>query len=115
MKFLGDETVDYLGIKATPTHQATVRSMFSVGRDIDFDLWVRYVGANSYPLYYGNVEIPAYTALDTRLAWRPMAGVELSLVGKNLLQRQHLETVSDLTFIRHEVERTMYGQVSWAF
>jgi iron complex outermembrane recepter protein len=115
IRFLGDETDTYLGVKATPAHQATVRSLFSIGRDIDLDIWARYVGANSYPLYYGTVEIPAYTALDTRLAWRPMAGVELSLVGKNLLQRHHLETITDLSLVRHETERSLYGQVSWAF
>jgi len=42
-------------------------------------------------------------------------GAEFSLVGKNLLENHHLETVSDLTLIRHEVESSVHGQVSWAF
>ena len=32
--------------------------------------------------------------------------------GANLRQ---LESISQLTVIRHEVERTIYGKVSWAF
>jgi len=115
IRFFGDEDVNYLGIKATPSHQATLRSMFAVGRDLDLDFWGRYVGANRYPLAYGTVNIPAYPELDIHLAWRPMAGVELSLVGRNLLHERHLETASDLSLIRHYVEPSWYGKASWAF
>jgi iron complex outermembrane receptor protein len=87
----------------------------ALGRDVDLDLWVRYVGANRYPLRTSTVNIPAYATADIRLAWRPMAGVELSLVGQNLLEKRHLETISDQTAARHEVERTVYGKVAWAF
>ena len=113
--FFGDGLNNSLMVKATPNHQATLRSMFALGRDVDFDLWGRYVGANLYPLFAGDVQIPAYFTLDARLAWRPMPGVELSLVGQNLLAQRHLEAVSDLTVVRHDVERTVYGKVSWAF
>jgi len=44
-----------------------------------------------------------------------MAGLELSLVGQNLLEQRHLETITDLTVVRHEVERSVYGKVTWAF
>lgn len=115
IEFLGSGKENSLGVKATASHQATLRSMFAVTRDVDFDLWGRYVGANTYPLLSGIAEIPAYFTLDARLAWRPVAGVELSLVGRNLLEGRHLETVSDLTEVTHEVERSVYGKVSWAF
>ena len=115
IRFFGDDAVTYLAFKATPAHQATLRSMFTLGRNLDLDLWTRYVGASRYPRGFSIDRVPAYAALDARLAWRPLAGVELSLVGKNLLQTRHLETFSDLNQISHEVERTMYGKVSWAF
>ena len=115
IRFFGDGVEDSLVVKATPEHQATLRSQLAIGRDIDLDLWGRYVGANSYPSFMKSVHIPAYTTLDIRLAWRPLAGVELSLVGQNLLERRHIETVSDLSDVRHEVERTVYGKVAWAF
>ncbi len=67
------------------------------------------------PLVAGNVHIPAYVTMDARLAWRPMTGVELSVVGQNLIEQRHIETVSDQTVIRHEMERTVYGKVTWAF
>ena len=115
IEYLGVGAENSLGVKATPNHQATLRSMFALGRHVDFDLWARYAGDNSYPLLSGIAYIPAYATMDARLAWRPVAGVELSLVGRNLLSARHLETVSDLTEVRHEVERTVYGKASWAF
>lgn len=115
IRFSGDGIKDSQAIKATPSHQATLRSMMALGRDVDFDIWTRYVGDNRYPLVTGSVEIPAYVTVDVRLAWRPLAGLELSLVGQNLLDRRHLETVSDFTVARHEVERTIYGKVTWNF
>jgi len=115
IRFFGNNVYDSQAAKATPTHQATLRSMLAIGRDIDFDLWARYVDDNRYALDSGVLVIPAYIALDSRLAWRPMAGVELSVVGQNLLTNRHLETASDLTVIRHEVGRSVYGKVIWAF
>ena len=116
IRFFGDGARnDSLGAKATPSHQATLRSMLALGRDVDLDLWARYVGDNYYELAPGPVYIPAYVTLDCRLAWRPLAGVELSLVGQNLLDQRHIETISDQSPVRHEIERTVYGKVAWAF
>jgi iron complex outermembrane receptor protein len=35
--------------------------------------------------------VPSYNRLDIRVAWKPLQGLELSLVGKNLLQASHKE------------------------
>ncbi|HXE97900.1 MAG TPA: TonB-dependent receptor [Dongiaceae bacterium] len=116
--FFGDGVDDSAAVKATPSHQATLRSMLALGRDVDLDLWARYVGANRYPLFTNTtqiVQIPDYVALDVRLAWRPVAGVELSVVGQNLLESRHLETISDQSVVRHEIARSVYGKVTWAF
>ena len=115
IRFFGVGVEDSAAVKATPTNQATLRSMMALGRYVDFDLGPRYVGDSRYPLTSGTVLIPAYFTMDARLAWRPIAGVELSLVGQNLLTQHHLETITDQTAVRHEIERTVYGKVSWAF
>jgi len=119
IRFFGDGVQNSQAIKATPAHQATLRSMMALGRDVDLDLWTRYVGNNRFPLFAGTAltaaQIPAYVTLDVRLAWRPIAGVELSVVGQNLVEQRHLETVSDQNVVRHEIERTIYGKVTWAF
>ena len=117
IRFFGEDIDRSQAAKATPAHQATLRSMLALGRDVDFDIWTRYVGENSYPQRAGGVtlRIPAYVTTDARLAWRPRAGVEISLVGQNLLEKRHLETASDMSLSGHEVERTVYGKVAWAF
>jgi iron complex outermembrane recepter protein len=61
-----------------PSHTAQLRSSFALAQDKDLDLFVRKVGALDNPA------VPAYTAIDARLAWRPRRDMELSLVGNNL-------------------------------
>ncbi len=86
-----------------PRHTLLVASRFDIGRRVDFDLMLRRVGE----LAAG--EVPAYTGLDARLAWRPRGPVELAAVGQNLLQPHHRE------FAAQEVEarRGIYGTVTW--
>ncbi|GFO60490.1 TonB-dependent receptor [Geomonas silvestris] len=115
IEFSGAGADNSLANRATPAHQGTLRSQVNLGRDIDLDLWARYAGRNSYPLLTGSVQIPAYLTMDLRLAWRALPGLELSLVGQNLLEERHLESVSDLSVARHQVERTVYGKAAWAF
>jgi iron complex outermembrane recepter protein len=75
---------------------------------VTFDTVLRHVGALPQPY------VPGYTELDVRIAWRPNDTLELSLVGQNLLDRQHLEfgTPSPTTA---EVERGVHGKVTWRF
>jgi iron complex outermembrane receptor protein len=50
--------------------------------------------------------VPAYTALDLRLGWKPAPDTELSLSAWNLLDEEHVEFGSGST--RSEVERSVY-------
>lgn len=115
LRVFGEAALGNPASKAAPEHQATLRSLMSLGKSVDLDLWGRYVGVNYYQLQQENVRIPAYLTLDARAAWRPVPGWELALVGQNLLERRHLETVTDQTLARHEVSRTVYGKVTWEF
>ena len=105
-------------IYANPQQQAYLRSGFNVSHDVDLDLWLRYVdqlpgGETLLPV--ANT-VPPYLTLDVRLAWRPIHGVELSLVGQNLLQSHHLEFVQEGFGAPHtEVPRSYYLQMSWQF
>lgn len=60
--------------------------------------------------------IPDYLQLDARLGWRPMAGLELSVVGQNLLESAHPEFTGNL-FGRPpiDIQRGVYGKVEWQF
>ena len=98
----------------SPQHQWALRSSMSLSERQHFDLWLRHVGklaASGSPLY-----VPAYTTLDLRYAWRPTRDFELSLVGQNLLDGQHPESVASLLPSRNlEIERGYYLKARWQF
>lgn len=92
-------------------HQASLHSVFDVTADFDFDTTLRYVG--SLP----SLGFPSYTELDLALAWRPRNGLELSLVGRNLLHAHHPE--QDFAFsasgMYTETQRSVYARLAWQF
>lgn len=63
----------------------TLRSSHDFGRTGELDLMLRRYGALE------NGSVPAYTAVDARLGWRPRANVELSLLIQNLFDPGHAE------------------------
>ena len=57
--------------------------------------------------------MPSYLTLDLRLAWRPRENFELAIVGRNLLDNHHPEAGTYPA--RREVDRSIYGKVTWRF
>jgi iron complex outermembrane recepter protein len=93
-----------------PQHQLSLRSSMDLTREIDLDLWLRYV--DELPAF----GIASYLTVDTRLAWRPAKDLELSLVGQNLLHDRQKEFSPQ--FVNTEpaaVGRSVYGKISWRF
>ncbi len=90
-----------------PEHQLFLRSSFDVSDTVEFDAIVRWVDSLTDP------EVPEYTGLDLRLGWRVTETVELSLVGKNLLDPQHPETGTEAE--RGEIARSVYLGAKWRF
>ncbi len=68
-----------------PRHQWTLRSAWSLPRNMHFDVALRRVGELPSPV------VPAYTALDARLAWSPRRDLEISIAGFDLLDARHPE------------------------
>ena len=96
---------------SSPQQQWSLRSSFDLGRTWDLDLWLRYV--DSVSVYI--VDVDDYYSLDMRLAWRPMAGLELALVGQNLLEEQHTESHAEFGTVSTAVPRGFYGQIKWQY
>lgn len=91
-------------------NQWTLRSSVSLGKNWDWDLLLRHLDA------LPTAEVPAYTELNTRLAWRPLIDFELALVGENLLDKQHREFVSDFIDLSPvSIERSVHLQARWTF
>ncbi|WP_168205998.1 TonB-dependent siderophore receptor [Geobacter sp. FeAm09] len=94
----------------SPRHQLSVRSSLDLPRDVELDLWLRY--ADQLP----NLAVGSYVTLDVRLAWKPVKGVELSLVGQNLLHDRQVEFQQQILNTKPAVVgRSMYGKVTWMF
>jgi iron complex outermembrane receptor protein len=104
---------------ASPRQQVSLRSGFNPLPDVDLDFWLRYVDrlpCSGYPRAGFTTYIPAYVALDARLAWRPWPSVELSLVGQNLLDSKHPEIAQEtLAPPVSEVPRSVYAKIDWRF
>jgi iron complex outermembrane receptor protein len=87
---------------ASPRNQLFVRSSHDLPLRLSVDAFFRYVGELTAQ------NVPAYSELDLRLAWRPKSSVELAVVGQNLLHPHHKEWGGPGV----EISRGVYGQVS---
>ncbi|MBV1931166.1 MAG: TonB-dependent receptor [Porticoccaceae bacterium] len=98
-----------------PRHQVSLRSLFDVADNLDFDIWVRYVDEASAidGRAFALQKIDSYLATDLRLAWRPSSEFELALVGQNIFDPQHAEYIQESFTIPTEVERGVYVKAVW--
>ena len=101
----GDTNVSAAG--NDPAHQWLLRSSLDLANSTELDIGVRCVGALPNP------SVPAYTAVDVRLAWRLRREFELALVGQNLFDSGHPEFGNAAT--RSEMARGGYVKLKWYF
>ncbi len=95
---------------ASPRHQVSLRSSLNLPGNVELDLWGRYV--DRLPAF----DISSYVTLDAKLAWMPMDGLELALVGQNLIEDQHPEFEPEfLGTVATEVQRSVYAKITWQF
>ena len=90
-----------------PAYWWTLRSSWDPRDDIGIDLNLRQVARLRMP------DVPRYTALDLRMAWRPVAALELALYGQNLTGGGHGEFTEVAT--RQQLKRAWFAQVQWHF
>lgn len=99
---------------ADPRNQVALRSSWDLPRRVELDAGLRWVDT----LFVNNngtvATVPSYFELDVRIAWRPVEGLELSVVGQNLLHDQHPEYGVPGPN-REEIERSVYAKVAWHF
>ena len=74
----------------SPKHSASLQSSVDLGHNIEFDVIARHVGQLS------TLGVKNYTTADMRVSWRGIPGVELSLIGQNLIGPSRIEFVPDL-------------------
>jgi len=97
---------------SNPRHQLALRGGYDIAANVELDAIVRHVTE------LRALGVPAYTALDLALGWRPRRDLELALVGQNLLDDHHPEQGqfgAVPNAIGTEVERGAYLRLSWIF
>lgn len=88
-----------------PQNQLSLRSYWNITKQLQWDNMVYYVDEISAPA-------DAYIRYDTRLGWQAMPGVEVSVIGRNLLDGEHAEFNG---FPQAELERSVLGMVTLRF
>jgi len=93
----------------SPKHQFNIRSHLKLAHNVELDNMLYYVDS------LHAINIPGYERFDSRIAWKPLEKVELSLVGQNLLNEHHKEFTEIPVLAQTEVGRTVYAKVSVRF
>jgi iron complex outermembrane receptor protein len=89
-----------------PKRTAQLRSAWDITPRHEIDFAVRHVGE------LGDGVVPAYTVADARIGWRPIRGLELSLVVQNLFDRDYSEWGA-APAARALLERTFLLKAEW--
>jgi iron complex outermembrane receptor protein len=97
------------GEAADSKHHLLVRSSWDLTRAVQLDATYRYVSRVENP----SVEVPGYSELDLRLAWRPSTRWEIAVVGQNLLHRRHAEL--GVVSVRQEIARSIEARIAWRY
>lgn len=95
------------GEESAPRNQVSLRSVYDFSESLSLSLQARYVDCIRY--------VPSYVTADFQLTYRPAPQWEISLVGRNLLDSQHLEHGFEPLANSTEVPRSFYGKVTWRF
>jgi iron complex outermembrane receptor protein len=89
-----------------PHNQFMIRSQWFMPHDtqlINTAYYVDQLPASS---------IDSYLRFDTQVIWQAMNGVEVSLVGQNLLDRQHEEFGAAPNGVVNEIPRAYYARLT---
>ena len=97
-----------------PKQQFNLRSYVDLPQNLQWDTMLYYVDSLSSVSdgFGGNVSIPAYTRLDMRLGWTALKGVDLSLIGQNLLQSEHTEFSPFIYQTQEEIGRSVLAKAT---
>jgi iron complex outermembrane receptor protein len=91
---------------SSPHNQVGVQSRFNLPKRFEFDQTYRHVSA--LPAQ----SVSSYSTADLHFAWAANRQVELSVVGQNLFQPQHIEFGRDPGPLVG-IKRSIYAQVTW--
>jgi len=91
-----------------PRNQFLIQSTMDLPGRIEVGTFLRYIDKLPEPY------VPDYFEMDIKLGWEFTKGLELSLVGQNLLNKHHYEFIPSSPFPR-QIERSIYGKITWRY
>ena len=96
---------------ASPRNRVFLRSMLQLAHDVEVDTTLRWVDN----LMINGTKVNSYFTGDLRLGWRPIDGLEISLVGRDLFQPKHLEFGESAlaSGAASAVQRSVFLKVTW--
>jgi len=94
---------------SSPHHRLCLRSSMDLPGDLELDLDFRYVDELPGP------DVEPYIAVDARLGWHPLDRLEISVVGQHLGDRHREFAGTSSPFVATEMERGVYGAITWRF
>jgi len=115
MRLKHEQAADLTGYveNSNPRHQLSLHSALNIGKQVEFDVWLRYVDEIGHMRPAFGLTAPVntasgYTEFDARLAWKPAENIELSVTGRNL-GGAHQE------FSKYEIEESVFFKVKIEF
>jgi iron complex outermembrane receptor protein len=95
---------------SSPVNQVYLRSSWDIREDWQLDVIGRYV--DNLPA----LDVPSYTTMDVRLAWRPIDNLEWAVVGRNLVDSPHTEFVDSLSgIVGTQVPPQVFTTLTWTY
>ena len=94
---------------SSPHNQLCLKSELNLPYNLEFDQLLYYVDNLSFQ------NTKNYFRFDVRLGWHPVEDIHLSICGQNLLDNQHQEFGQSNGANFTEVERSIYGKITWCF
>ena len=107
------DTLSLSSEDTSPEHQANIWIAANLDYNTELDAGLRYVGGVNNS---GFPPLDGYVALDLRLGWKPRPGMEVAIIGENLLDDSHQEFNPDFVFsLPTGVERSITAKVTLKF
>lgn len=104
---------------SAPQNQISLRSSIALAEDWRLNLWLRYVdqiaSRNSGDLLGEPFIIDDYVLLNANLIWTPTKELEFMLAGQNLTDSGQVRYLSEYQTPATEIERIVFGKVTWRF
>jgi len=95
---------------SSPRNSAQLRSRVDLSHGLEWNASAYFVGRLTAE------DVPAYTRVDTQLAWKWSERGSISLVGQNLQQDHHFEFQDFLHSIdANQAKRSAYAVIRWSY